>query len=405
MPYEIRPVRPEELDRLLLADQRGFGGPPARPDTPRGWAEAELDRTRVAFEDDEIVGVSRSYSFELTVPGGAVVPAAAVSWVAVLPTHRRRGVLTQMIAALHDDARAHEEPVAMLTASESVIYGRFGYGVATWRLGISAERARIEFVDPEDAGRMRMLTKEEAEKVLPDIYERTRLARGGMVSRPDFWWPQVFWTYMGGRGKKPFFTAVHTDRAGNDDGFVAYEITDEWNRGLPDRRLVVWDMQAVDGKARAALWKYVFGVDLIGTVASTNSPIDDPLRRLVTDGRRVQVDYVNDGLWLAPLDPAPLLAARRYAIEHALVLEVHAPDGNTQRLALEGGPEGARCVPSTSTPDLVCGTATLGACALGGNRWSELAETGLVEASRAEVLARADAMFMATPEPALLSGF
>jgi len=87
------------------------------------------------------------------------------------------------------------------------------------------------------------------------------------------------------------------------------------------------------------------------------------------------------------------------------VLEVHAPDGNTQRLALEGGPEGARCVPSTSTPDLVCGTATLGACALGGNRWSELAETGLVEASRAEVLARADAMFMATPEPALLSGF
>ena len=246
--------------------------------------------------------MSRSYSFELTVPGGAVVPAAAVSWVAVLPTHRRRGVLTQMIAALHDDARAHEEPVAMLTASESVIYGRFGYGVATWRLGISAERARIEFIDPEDTGRMRMLTKEEAEKVLPEVYERTRLARGGMVSRPDFWWPQVFWTYMGGRGKKPFFTAVHTDAAGNDDGFVAYEITDEWNRGLPDRRLVVWDMQAVDGKARAALWKYVFGVDLIGTVASTNSPIDDPLRRLVTDGRRVQVDYVNDGLWLARID-------------------------------------------------------------------------------------------------------
>jgi predicted acetyltransferase len=405
VPYEIRAVRPEELDHLMLADQRGFGGLPQPPDAARSWSEAELDRTRAAFEDGEIVGVSRNYSFELTVPGGAVVPAAAVSWVAVLPTHRRRGVLTQMIAALHEDARARDEPVAMLTASESVIYGRYGYGVATWRLGLSASRARIEFVDPDDTGRMRMLTREEAEKVLPELYERARLLRGGMVSRPDFWWPQVFWDYMGGRGKKAFFTAVHSDATGTDDGFVAYEISDDWNRGLPDRRLLVWDMQAVDGTARAALWKYVFGVDLIGTVAATNSPIDDPLRRLVTDGRRVQVDFVNDGLWIAPLDPAPLLAARRYTIDNALVLEVRAPDGTSRRLALEGGPDGAQCVPSRSTPDLVCSTAMLGACALGGNRWSQLAESGLVEATGAEVLARADAMFMATPEPALLSGF
>jgi predicted acetyltransferase len=164
-------------------------------------------------------------------------------------------------------------------------------------------------------------------------------------------------------------------------------------------------MQAVDGNARAALWKYVFGVDLIDKVAATNSPIDDPLRRLVTDGRRVQVDFVNDGLWIAPLDPAPLLAARRYTIEHALVIEVHAPDGTSRRFALEGGPDGAQCVPSSASPDLVCSTATLGACALGGNRWSELAEAGLVEAVGAEALTRADAMFMSTPEPALLSGF
>jgi predicted acetyltransferase len=404
VPYEIRAIRPDELDRLLLADQRGFGGSPQSPDAPRSWAEAELDRTRVAFEDDEIVGVSRNYTFELTVPGGATVPAAAVSWVAVLPTHRRRGVLTQMMAALHDDARAHDEPVAMLTASESVIYGRFGYGVATWRLGLSADRARIEFIDPDDAGRMRMLAREEADKVLPEVYERTRLLRGGMVSRPDFWWPQVFWGFFGGDGKKAFFTAVHTDADGNDDGFVAYEINDEWNRGLPDRRLLVWDMQAVDAPVQAALWKYVFGVDLIGTVAATNSPIDDPLRRLVTDSRRVRVDFVNDGLWLAPLEPAPLLAARRYTVDGRVVIEVHAPDGTSHRVALEGGPDGAQCTPTTATPDLVCGTATLGACALGGNRWSELARTGLVE-GRADVLMRADAMFMATPEPALLSGF
>src|SRR2546423_4205932 len=150
MPLEIRAVGADELDRLLIADQRAFGGTVPQPEAPRTWAEAELDRTRVAFDGDEIVGVSRNYTFELTVPGGAFVPAAAVSWVGVVPTHRRRGVLTQMIAALHEDAREREEPVAMLTASESVIYGRFGYGVATWRLGASADRARVRFRDAGD---------------------------------------------------------------------------------------------------------------------------------------------------------------------------------------------------------------------------------------------------------------
>jgi predicted acetyltransferase len=405
VPIEIRAVEPDELDRLLLADQRGFGGSPMSPDSPRTWAEAELDRSRVAFEGDEIVGVSRNYTFELTVPGGALVPAAAVSWVAVLPTHRRRGVLTQMMAALHEDARAHEEPVAMLTASESVIYGRFGYGVATWRLGLSADRARVNFTDPGDAGRMRMLTREEAEKELPQLYERVRPLRAGMVSRPDFWWPQVFWEHIGGGGKKAFFTAVHTNAAGDDDGFVGYEISDAWKGGLPDRRLTVYDMQSVDATAQAGLWKYLFGIDLIATVAATNAPIDDPLRRLVRDGRRVRVDYINDGLWLAPLDPAPFLAARRYSVDGRLVLEVHAPDGTSQRFALDGGPEGAQCVPSSASPDLVCTTATLGACALGGNRWSELAAAGLVDSRDDDVLTRADAMFMATPVPALLSGF
>ncbi|MDQ1461465.1 MAG: hypothetical protein QOI08_2949, partial [Actinomycetota bacterium] len=130
MSFEVRAIGPEELDDLLIADQRGFGGVPMRPGASRSWAESELDRTRVAFESGRMVGVSRTYSFELTMPGGAMLPAAAVSWVSVQPTHRRRGVLTQMMKAMHDDARDRGEAAAILTASESSIYGRFGYGVA-----------------------------------------------------------------------------------------------------------------------------------------------------------------------------------------------------------------------------------------------------------------------------------
>jgi predicted acetyltransferase len=405
MPLEIRAVTADELDRLLLVDQRGFGMPPAPAEMPRTWAEGELERTRVAFDGGELVGGSRSYSFELTMPGGACIPAAAVSWVAVIPTHRRRGVLTQMINALHDDARAREEPVSMLTASEGVIYGRYGYGVATWRLGLTAERSRVEFRDDApEMGRMRMLERDEAEKVLPELYERMRPARAGMVSRPDFWWPSVFWGNFAPKDKA-FFAAVHTDEAGSADGYVAYELTGEWSGGLPDRRLVIWDMQSASGAAHIALWRYVFGVDLVGTVAATNAPIDDPLRHVVKDGRRVRVDFVNDGLWIAPIDPARVLKARRYTIAGRLVIEVHAPDGTSSVLALEGSEDGAECTPSSARPDLVCSSAMLGACALGGNRWSELAAAGRIDADRPEVLARADAMFMATPAPAMLSYF
>ncbi|HWS46937.1 MAG TPA: GNAT family N-acetyltransferase [Acidimicrobiia bacterium] len=404
MTIEIRPVDASEIDALLLNDQRTFGLPPHPAHQSRSWAEGELDRTRIAFENGSIVGASRNYTFELTMPGGRLLPAAAVSWVGVLPTHRRQGVLTRMMAALHNDARDHGEPVAMLTASESVIYGRFGYGVATWRVALSAERTRLRFTGDDDSGAIRLVTRAEGEAALPPIYEQSRRARAGMVSRPDFWWPGVFWDHIGGGPDKAFFVAAHSDASGADDGFVAYQLEGGWNGGLPDRELLVWDMQACSPAAHAALWRYVFGVDLVSKVTITNAPVDDPLRHLVTDSRRVRVDFVNDGLWIAPLDVATMLAARTYAIEGVLVIEVH--DGDRPcRYALEGGPDGATCRASTARADLACSAQTLGATILGGTRFSELAYAGLVDEAASGALTRADAMFATAPAPALLSYF
>src|SRR5258706_10977107 len=244
MSLEIRAIEPGEVDELLLADQRGFGGEPMRPGASRTWAMGELDRTRVAFESGRMVGVSRTYSFELTMPGGGLLPVAAVSWVSVLPTHRRRGVLSQLMAAMHDDARDRGGPAAILTASEGSIYGRFGYGVGAWRLGVSAERARIAFARPDDdSGCTRLVAREEAELALPAIYDRARATRAGMVTRPDFWWPQVFWDFMVGR-LKAWFIAIHSDAQGRDDGYIVYEISGDWTGGLPDRPLTVIHMQA-----------------------------------------------------------------------------------------------------------------------------------------------------------------
>src|SRR5262245_60169419 len=132
---EVRAISEAELPTMLEVDRRGFGGVPRASDRSDSWVRGELDRTRCAFDAGTLVGCSRAYTFEMTMPGGVSVPVAGVSSVAVQPTHRRRGVLTAMITALSDDARERGEVASVLTASESVIYKRFGYGAATWKLG------------------------------------------------------------------------------------------------------------------------------------------------------------------------------------------------------------------------------------------------------------------------------
>ena len=301
MTVEYRAITPDEYDELLEVDRIGFGQSPRKPETPDTWARGELERTRAAFEDGRVVGVGRNYSFEVTVPGGALVPAAAISWISVLPTHRRRGVLTGTMRALHDDARERGEPVAILTASESSIYGRFGYGIATWRLGVAAERAHVQFTrDAPDAGRVRYLTEDESLKVFPPVYDRARRMRAGMVSRPEFWWPESMHWFA--EEFAPMFRVVHEGSDGTVDGFATYGLSGEWTSGITSKRLMVIDLVTLSAAARHALWRFLFGVDLVHTVAATNLPVDEPLRLMVTDPRHVRVDFVNDGMRLKILD-------------------------------------------------------------------------------------------------------
>jgi predicted acetyltransferase len=405
MPLAVRPITAEELPTMLEVDRRGFGAGKRTAERSDSWVTAELDRTMCAFEAGTMVGCTRAYTFELTMPGGALVPVAGVSAVAVQPTHRRRGVLTAMMGALHDDARARGEIAAVLTASESVIYGRFGYGPATWRLGFTVDREGAEFAHPvADTGSVRLVPRGEADPIYQAVYDRARRARAGGVSRPDFWWPEVFWMPEGERAQ---FEAVHEDEHGRPDGYVSYEIKGEWeNGGFANRRLFVWDLQADDDKTRAALWQYVFGIDLVVKIKATNLPPDEPLRFLLADIRKLRVDYLIDAVWVLPLDPAALLATRTYSSSGKLVIEVTDPAGARQRVALDGGPEGADCVEqSSAVPDLSCSRATLGALSLGGTAWSTLAAAGAVDEHSVGAVAQADAMFTTSPAPATISWF
>ena len=342
MPFEVRAIPADEMDDLLARRHRAFGAaPPVPADRPRAWARAELDRTRSTFDNGALIGASRTYTFELTMPGGAVVPAAAVSL-------GRRGADTRPAGRTQPDDRGAPRqtrdavsPAAILTASESSIYGRYGYGVATWRLGLSVERAHGQFARPvDDDGRIRFVTYEEAGKILPAVYETVRRERAGMVTRPEPWWSLVLWPMT--QADKAHFVVVHEDALGHADGVRRVRDHRRVDRGFSNRTLTVFDIQSTNAAARAALWQYLLGVDLVGNVSADRLPVDEPLRLLLRDPRRPRVDFVSDDMWLAPLDPRALLEAWRYSVfDGHLVIEVTDLGGRAVRFAVEGNEQAA----------------------------------------------------------------
>jgi len=395
----VRAVDEAEVATMVHTDAAGFGEDGAAYLEKAGrWVRTDLDRTACAFEGDEMVGSSRNYSLEVTVPGAVQLPGAGVSAVAVLPTHRRRGVLTAMMRRLLDDAVDRDEPVAMLTASEGGIYARFGFGVTTRSASVSIDTRDVEFARPRPGGRLRLVDVEEARKSEVEVFERLRATDPGVVSRPEAWWSDH--QYDKAFGTR--FDVLYESASGSLDGYALYGVKDRWNPD-PGHTLRVIDLVATTAEAQHALWRYLCEIDLVRTVTSTHVAPDSPLPWLLRSARAAWPTSVRDWVWHRVLDVPAALGARTYAVSGQLVIEVRDPfrpggaaDGT---FALDGGPDGAACTPGTAAADLACDVATLSAVWLGGVRWSELARAGLVEERSPGALTRADSMFASTPLP------
>src|SRR4051794_17913737 len=154
MQYDLRPVTEDEFPAFARSVEAAFGSQPTDDDLPDFRSLTELDRTLAAFEGDRIIGNAGAFSLEVTVPGGASLPMAGVTVVGVRSTHRRKGVLTAMMRAQLEDVRERGEPMAGLYASESVIYGRFGYGIASSQVQVVIETDRAEYRAPLPDGRL-----------------------------------------------------------------------------------------------------------------------------------------------------------------------------------------------------------------------------------------------------------
>jgi predicted acetyltransferase len=403
MAIELRPVRPDELEEYTRTDHAAFGEKVTQPARLElDWTRLELDRTLAAFEDGRIVGTGRLMSFELTVPGARQLAAAAVTWIAVLPTHRRRGILTQLKRRQLQDAVDRGESVAILLASEGTIYRRFGYGVTASFMSTALDRRDSAFLHPvDDPGRVRFVDDAEARVLLPAIFDRARLVQNGAVERVDAWWPdQFFYPDPGEKGTT--FYAVHETPGGEPDGYVAYRVEAKWDFAARNV-LHVDDLVTLTPEARVALWRFVCDVDLVETIRAAHVPVDDPIRWLLRESRRLRVERVTDWLWLRILDVPAALESRAYTGESSIVFQVvdaFRPRGRAAgRYELDAGPDGASVRRTTKEPDLTLEVPDLGAAYLGGVRFSTLARAGLVVEHGGGALARADQLFAAEPLP------
>ncbi|WP_037889244.1 GNAT family N-acetyltransferase [Streptomyces viridochromogenes] len=409
---EIRPTTDKDLDVFVDTLHAAFGRFPETPTEGGGlwWSALEMDRCLLALAaDGRPVGTAATHSFELTLPGETLVPAPGVTAVGVLPSHRRQGVLSAMMRHQLAELRARGEFLSVLLASEATIYGRFGYGPATYTQKLTVQRHQAALALPRargtadapatgpDNGSVEVLRRAECGEILEEVYDRYRRAQPGALSRPHRWWalragqPPI--------SPAPRYIAVHRDADGVPDGYASYSLDESGT-------LTVDETIAGDDAVFTALARFVLGHDLVSQVVFKHVPPQHPLRWQLADFRAGKVSGDMDWLWVRLLDVPRALTARGWFADGEIVLDVEDPFlGEHSRHLLTVRDGRADCVPTDQEPDLSLNVSDLGSVYLGGTAPSTLVRAGHIRAHRPDAATLADALFRTDRLPHCLHWF
>lgn len=387
-----------------------FGGRPSDEDIEKmasTWSD--LDRARVAIVNGKVVGASQMLSLEVTIPGEGPVAMGGLTATGVAATHRRRGLLSAMMRSLFEDARERGEMLSTLCASEGAIYGRYGFGPATFRVRWELDRHRAALAQPSrSTGQMELVESHTATVALAGLHEQIRQTRIGEVSaNPEFFNSLTGSSEQGNDGSGVPLFVLHYDSTGDVDGGAVYRTP--WSPDPDTSGYVQVDwLEATSSDAYTDLWVLLGDIDLTKRVVAANRPVDETLRWQLFDQRSLRITRHSDNLWVRLIDVPGALATRSYQVEGSLIFEViddeYCP-WNQGRWHLEVGPEGATCQRTNSEPDLLLNIATLGSIYLGGVSLGPLAKAGLIHELVPEALTRATAMLTGNQAPHNACGF
>ena len=392
MSIVVRTISDEEFDSAVRASVLGFGGHASDDLLQVARSDADMGRTFGAFDGEDIVGTTVTRTSAITVPGG-FAKLGFVDDVAVLPTHRRRGILTQMMRAQLDQMRERGEPLAALSASESLIYERFGFGIATWyhRWKIDRRHTMMK-VPPSGGGNLRFISADAAREEWPKLHTRVRETRVGMIHYSESYWRAALWDAEFQRDGATEFFHVAYMRDDRIVGLCTYR--------RRERTILVPYLLGEDAEVEAELWQYCFGIDLVLEIQAWPRPTDDPLPWRLEDPRRLEMTLI-DHMWLRLVDLKDALMVREYAEPAELTLHVHDQfcPWNDGIYTLEAGVDGAECTRSKCEPQIELGVSDLAAAYLGGVSFSTLARAGRIKEHIPGALKSADRMFRTERQP------
>ena len=349
-----------------------------------------------------------AFRFDSTVPGGARVPTAGVTRVGVVPTHTRRGLLTQLMHQLLRDSGERGNTLATLHASETTIYRRFGFGLATDAVAaMVTTRQTRPWRSVARSGSTRILAYSDVVDVVPSLYEHVARWRVGSISRPEWMWPRILKDASQPTAEpygKGSFVAVHTDTSGTDDGYVLYDV--DWDEAFaknPTGAGKVRDLWGGSPEIELELWRFVLDIDLVTTWRAEMRPVDESVRRAMHDSRAYEAVQRLDDQWVRILDVDTALAARTYgASSDSVTIGVDDPmfPANTGAWTVSASGSTRSDQPADVRVDI----GTLSAAYLGAVSWHDLASIGAVSAP-VETLRRLDTLFAVRPTPFCGTGY
>lgn len=397
----------------LGAVQRGFhGGRPEEEFDKRWLAHVRADGAVCSgawLPEGEFgagpVPVATFCYFDKTLNAGLdLVPLRMITDVTTSPAHRRRGLVRRLMETSLADAAADGVPVAALTASEATIYGRWGFGAATFAQKIEVDTGpRFGLRAFDDPGRVELIEPPDSWHIVKDVFDRFHAANRGSVDWPQFY--EVIHTgafdFEDGGADKKLRGAVHLNGEGTIDGVVLYKAD---GRG-DDRKIAVSEMMALTTPAGLALWQFLGGIDMATKVTFGLAHPDDPLRWALTDINAVSYTALGEFLWVRILDVAAALSARPWTADGQVVLEVEDAQGHAAgryRIVAEGG---RAIVDRTDEPaEVTLDAETLGSLYLGGAHVSAMQRAGRI-AGADEAVARFARMADLAVPPYNLTGF
>jgi predicted acetyltransferase len=294
--------------------------------------------------------------------GRELLPLRMITDVTTSATHRRQGLLRRMIEDDLADAVAAGVPIAALTAAEATIYGRWGFGPATFRMSVEVDTTPgFGFRDFVDPGRVELVEPADAWPHVKAVFDTFHARQRGSVA-----WPSPYedmhtgaWDPQSGGANRKLRAAVHLDATGAVDGFVL------WKPG-EDNTVKVDEMATLTPQAQLALWSFLGSMDRVAKVTFNLFHPDDPLMWALIDLNRVKTTEVKEFLWLRLLDVPRCLAARPWSADGSVVVEVDDPQGHAAgRFDVTTAGGIATVTRTDDEPDVRLTAETLGSLYLG----------------------------------------